>query len=135
MTGTIDHDSGGVCWSLRPDLLERHADLFRADGLRLAGWVVTPSRPRATVVICHGVRSNREATLGRIAFLTAAGYRCVAFDHRAHGASPGKRTSFGYHEARDVAAIHALARGAWPRQPCAALGISMGAAALCFAAG
>ena len=27
----------------------------------------------------------------------------IAFDHRAHGESSGKRISFGYHESRDVA--------------------------------
>jgi alpha-beta hydrolase superfamily lysophospholipase len=104
------------------------------DGLHLAGWVVTPPRPRATVVLCHGVRGNREKTLSRTAFLAAAGYRCVAFDHRAHGESTGRRTSFGYHESRDVRAILDLARRQWPGQRLAVLGISMGAAALCYAA-
>jgi pimeloyl-ACP methyl ester carboxylesterase len=85
-------------------------------------------------LLCHGVRNNREQTLGRTAFLTGAGYRCVAFDHRAHGQSDGRRTSFGYYESRDVAAALACVRERWPRQPLAALGISMGAAALCFAA-
>src|SRR5205807_827090 len=68
------------------------------------------------------------------AFLAEAGYRCVAFDHRAHGESDGKRTSFGYHERRDVAAVLALVRASWPAQPRAVLGLSMGAAALCYAA-
>jgi uncharacterized protein len=104
------------------------------DGLRLRGWVVTPAEARATVVLFHGLRANRTQTLNRTALLAAAGYRCVAFDHRAHGESSGRRTSFGYREARDVAAILALVRRRWPQQPRAALGISMGAAALCFAA-
>jgi alpha-beta hydrolase superfamily lysophospholipase len=72
--------------------------------------------------------------LGRIAFLAAAGYRCVAFDHRAHGESGGKRTSFGFHERRDVVAVLDYVRQKWPGQPRAALGVSMGAAAICFAA-
>lgn len=105
-----------------------------ADGVRLTGWVVTPPRPRATVVLFHGIRNTREQTLERTCFLTAAGYRCVAFDHRAHGESPGKRSSFGYHESRDVIAIVDRVGKEWPRQPRVALGISMGAAALCFAA-
>ena len=105
-----------------------------ADALRLTGWVVTPPRPRGTVSLFHGLRQNREHTLNRTAFLAAAGYRCVAFDHRAHGASSGKRTSFGFFEARDVAAVLDLITRRWPHEPQAALGISMGAAALCFAA-
>ncbi len=104
-----------------------------ADGLRLAGWVVEPPRPRGTVALFHGLRSRRENTLDRTLFLTAAGYRCVAFDHRAHGQSDGRRTSFGFHESRDVAAVLRLVRSRWPNQPYAALGMSMGAAALCFA--
>src|SRR5262249_3564927 len=99
-----------------------------------AGWVVTPPRPRATVALFHGVRSNRVQTLERISFLAGAGYRCVAFDHRAHGESDGRRTSFGYYEARDVAAVLDLIEERWPHQPRAALGISMGGAALCYAA-
>jgi pimeloyl-ACP methyl ester carboxylesterase len=87
------------------------------------------------VVLFHGLRGNRGRTLERIAFLVKAGYRCIAFDHRAHGQSQGRFTSFGYHESRDVEAIADLVRDHWPDEPCAALGISMGAAALCFAAG
>lgn len=111
-----------------------HLSCRTVDGQRLAGWVVTPPTPRATVVLFHGIRNNREQTLDRTAFLSAAGYRCVAFDHRAHGESTGRRTSFGYHESRDVQAVLDLVRQCWPNQPCAALGISMGAAALCYAA-
>jgi alpha-beta hydrolase superfamily lysophospholipase len=105
-----------------------------ADGLRLTGWLIEPPRPRATVALFHGARLTRDSILGRCVALVAAGYRCVAFDHRAHGESDGRRTSFGYHEAADVQAVRGLIAARWPGQPCAALGISMGAAALCYAA-
>jgi len=105
-----------------------------ADGLRLGGWAASPPRPRGTVAIFHGMRGNRLQTLVRMNFLLRAGWRCVAFDHRAHGASEGKQTSFGWFEARDVTAVAALIGARWPHEPSAALGISMGAAAACFAA-
>jgi alpha-beta hydrolase superfamily lysophospholipase len=105
-----------------------------ADGVRLVGWLVEPPRSRATVALFHGMRNNREQTLARIRLLATHGFRCVAFDHRAHGESGGKRTSFGYFESRDVAAVLELIRRRWPQQPRAALGMSMGAAALCYAA-
>jgi alpha-beta hydrolase superfamily lysophospholipase len=116
------------------------AECVTADGLRLRGWVVEPSaaaaapRLAATVALFHGMRGNRAHTLRRIGLLAAAGYRCVAFDHRAHGDSDGRRTSFGYHEGRDAAAVLEFVRRRWPEAPRAALGMSMGAAALCFAA-
>src|SRR5262249_2036462 len=94
------------------------------DGERLAGWVVSPPCPCATVALFHGVRHNREQVLNRIALFTSAGYRCVAFDHRAHGESTGKRTTFGFHESRDVVAILNLVRDRWPNQPSIALGVS-----------
>src|SRR5438132_942574 len=75
------------------------------DGLRLAGWIVEPPAPRGTVAFFHGLRCTRELLLQRMAIFARAGYRCVAFDHRAHGESQGRITSFGYHEARDVAAV------------------------------
>ncbi len=105
-----------------------------ADGMRLCGWVVQPPRPRATVALFHGIRRNRASTLGRMAMLAAEGFRCIAFDHRAHGESSGKRSSFGYLEGRDVVAVLNFVRRHWPRQPYVALGISMGAAAVCYAA-
>src|SRR5687768_14235222 len=55
-----------------------------SDGYRLAGWAVAPPAPHGTVVLFHGLRSNRAHSLDRTLFLTRAGYRCVAFDHRAH---------------------------------------------------
>lgn len=109
-------------------------DCRTRDGIRLVGWVVEPPRARATVALFHGMRHNRGQMLERTALLAEAGYRCVAFDHRAHGESGGRRTSFGFHEARDAAAVRELVRKRWPRQPAAALGFSMGAAALCFGA-
>ena len=103
------------------------------DGIRLAGWAWTPARPRGTVALFHGMRGHRGYLAERVRFLTAAGYRCVAFDHRAHGRSGGRHISFGYHERRDVEAIIALIGRRWPDGPRAAIGVSMGAAALCYA--
>jgi alpha-beta hydrolase superfamily lysophospholipase len=111
-----------------------NAECQTMDGHRLAGWVVTPPQPRATVILFHGLRKNRAQTLPRIALLAGAGYRCVAFDHRAHGQSTGRCSSFGYHESRDVEAVLDFVDRRWPAQRRAALGVSMGAAALCFAA-
>jgi alpha-beta hydrolase superfamily lysophospholipase len=105
-----------------------------ADGLRLAGWVVSPPRPRGTLVLFHGLRGHRGRLVSRILFLAAAGFRCVAFDLRGHGQSDGNHTSFGYFERYDVATILDLVQSRWPDQPHAVLGISMGAAAVCYAA-
>src|SRR5439155_19498212 len=85
-----------------------------SDGLLLKGWGVAPPAPRATVALFHGLRQNRAQALDRMALLVRAGYRCVAFDHRAHGESGGRRTSFGFREARDVTAVLDLVADRWP---------------------
>jgi uncharacterized protein len=106
-----------------------------ADGIDLAGWVVEPAGlARATVALFHGHRESSGQMVSRAAALSAAGFRCVAFDHRAHGSSSGQLSSFGFHEAHDVAAVAELVRAHWPESPVVAVGMSMGAAALCFAA-
>lgn len=110
-----------------------HLECRTSDGITLRGWNVEPPLPCGTVALYHGMRLNRSDMVERIAFLSAAGFRCVAFDHRAHGESGGRVTSFGYHESHDVAAVADLIQRRWPTSPCAALGVSMGAAALCFA--
>ncbi|MSQ93160.1 MAG: alpha/beta fold hydrolase [Gemmataceae bacterium] len=103
------------------------------DGIILQGWALAPARPRATVALFHGLRGHRATLMDRFVLLASAGYRCVAFDHRAHGESGGAVTSFGYHERHDIQAVAELIQARWPSRPCAALGVSMGAAALCFA--
>ena len=108
-------------------------ELTASDGVALAGWIVEPAEPRGTVALFHGMRHTREHMLERMQFLHAAGYRCVAIDHRAHGHSGGKRVSFGWYECRDVAAVAGMIEQRWPGQPRFALGSSMGAAAICFA--
>ena len=114
-------------WNIEP------LECTTQDGIRLKGWRIEPTISRATIALFHGMRLNRTDTLNRVSFLAAAGYRCIVFDHRAHGESGGAWTSFGYHERHDVTAVADLIGNRWPNEPRAALGISMGAAALCFA--
>jgi pimeloyl-ACP methyl ester carboxylesterase len=58
----------------------------------------------------------------------------VAIDHRGHGDSGGRDSSFGWHERHDVTAVSDHIRDTWPGEFRAAVGVSMGAAAVCFAA-
>ncbi len=119
---------------LGAELIVEDVECITVDDCKLRGWVVEPATPLATVALFHGIRCNRMDMLDRIVDLTAAGYRCVAFDHRAHGESEGKQSSFGFHEQHDVTAVLDLIKERWSDQPRAAIGVSMGAAAICYAA-
>jgi alpha-beta hydrolase superfamily lysophospholipase len=61
-----------------------------SDGLRLPAWFI-PARggaPGPAVVLVHGWESARDRTLPMALFLHAAGFHCLTFDIRGHGANP-----------------------------------------------
>jgi pimeloyl-ACP methyl ester carboxylesterase len=115
------------------DLSSAPFNLQTEDGISISGWVVEPAHAHATIAMFHGMRQTREQMRSRIEFLAREGFRCVAIDHRAHGESGGNRVSFGWYESRDVLAVERWIEERYPGQRRYALGISMGAAALCFA--
>jgi uncharacterized protein len=119
---------------------------FRAtDGTKLSGWWIPAETPRGrrrisggqnTVLICHGLASNKSTQLILARGFVPYGYNVLIFDFRAHGASGGQLTSFGDLERKDV-----LGAVRWIRenhntqaQHIYGVGASMGAAALIGAA-
>ena len=59
------------------------------DGLELPAWFI-PARdgaPGPGVVLVHGWESGRDRTLPTAQFLHAAGFHCLTFDVRGHGAN------------------------------------------------
>ncbi len=76
------------------------------DGLVLEGWLIAPTGPANghTLILVHGLSSNRGAMLERAVFLAAAGYQTLLFDLRNHGTSEGTVTTVGYLEGEDVLA-------------------------------
>jgi len=61
-------------------------------GLELPAWFI-PARggePGPGVVLVHGWESARDRTLPMARFLHAAGFHCLTFDVRGHGANPAE---------------------------------------------
>jgi pimeloyl-ACP methyl ester carboxylesterase len=59
-------------------------------GIDLPGWFI-PARdglPGPGIVLVHGWESARDRTLPMAVFLRAAGFHCLTFDVRGHGANP-----------------------------------------------
>ncbi len=103
----------------------------------LAGWFI-PARdgsPGPGVVLVHGWESARDRLLPHVRFLNAAGFHCLLFDVRGHGANPPEvlPISGGEFGADAVAAFDALL--ARPEVTSSALfGHSMGAGGAILAA-
>lgn len=114
-------------------------------GDELVGWLALPdpaasspglsSQPgQGVVVLLHGNRADRRQMLGRAQALRRLGFATLVVDSSAHGESAGERITLGYREALDARAAVAFARDRFPGQPVAALGFSLGGAALALAA-
>jgi len=115
------------------DLPIRSVDFDGVEGARLRGWFVPADRPRAVIVLMHGVRANRLQMLDRARFLHRAGYAVLLYDSRAHGESTGRAITFGYLESRDARIAIELARSLTQTRRAAIIGVSLGGAAAILA--
>ena len=81
--------------------------VIQSDGLALPAWFI-PARgglPGPGVVLVHGWESGRDRTLPMAVFLHAAGFHCLTFDVRGHGANPPEALPISAGEfGRDAAA-------------------------------
>jgi pimeloyl-ACP methyl ester carboxylesterase len=116
------------------DLPVERVALDRADAPELVGWVADRKGSCGAIVLLHGRGANRMAMLQRAKMLFDAGYSVILFDLSGHGESGGTIQGFGYTEGQDAARILAYARQHFPGQKVGALGSSLGAASLVFAA-
>jgi len=112
--------------------------LVSSDGARLAGWLVwNPKvRPRAAVVLCHGVDGTRLDMVPAARMLVQAGYATLLYDSRTRGASGGRRATLGVREPEDLGAAVRFLQS-HPRTsglPVGVLGASLGGATAILAA-
>lgn len=99
------------------------------NGYSLKAIFVEPLETNNYVVICHGVTENKINSLRFVRMFERLGFNSVVYDHRRHGDSGGKTTSFGFYEKVDLQSIVEAVRDRTGKD--AVLGIhgeSMGAA-------
>lgn len=77
-----------------------------ADGVTLAGWYAPPTDGSgAVVIVLHGSRGNRLASLEHARRLHEVGFGVLVYDQRASGESTGDRQSLGWLDRRDLPPI------------------------------
>ena len=110
--------------------------LHSPNGYPIRGTFYQPLITTNTVIICHGVTENKINSIKFIRMYERLGYNTVVYDHRRHGESGGKTTSYGHYEKIDLQTVIKEIREIIGRD--AILGIhgeSMGAATTLLYAG
>ena len=85
----------------------KHFDYQSFDGLKLSAHLTYSNltTTKGTIILVHGIRSNKEHFIGISKTLSNKGYNAVAIDLRAHGQSEGTHCTFGVNEKEDISLL------------------------------
>jgi len=124
----MPHAREGDHWQRPPEVSDA-LEVVRG-GATLRAWVFDPPAAcRGTLLLLHGIHSNKRSQLFAAVRHAARGWRVVAVDSRGHGESSGPFLTYGVEESRDlVAVVDALERRKLLAHPLAVVGSSYGAA-------
>lgn len=75
------------------------------NGYNIKGVLLQPLETKNTVIICHGVTENKINSIKYARMFERLGFNSFVYDHRRHGESGGKTTSYGYYEKFDLEAV------------------------------
>ncbi|MFC7685193.1 alpha/beta hydrolase [Ureibacillus sp. GCM10028918] len=106
------------------------------NGYPIKGIFLKPLNTKNTIIICHGVTENKISMVKYARMFERLGFNTFVFDHRRHGDSGGKTTSYGYYEKFDVAAVVQTVKSIVGEDALIGIqGESMGAASMILYAG
>jgi uncharacterized protein len=117
-------------------LPKREVTIPSSFGYQLKAVLVEPHATNRYIIIAHGVTQSKTNSVKYMNLFLNRGFNAVIYDHRRHGESGGKTTSYGYYEKFDLKSVVDWLRE--EKGPDLFLGIhgeSMGAATLLLYAG
>ncbi|XJZ26120.1 alpha/beta hydrolase [Bacillota bacterium Lsc_1132] len=74
-------------------------------GYLLHAFLVEPHDTNRYVIIAHGVTENKFNSIKYMNLFLLRGFNALIYDHRRHGESGGKTTSYGHYEKFDLKAV------------------------------
>lgn len=84
---------------------KRELSIQSSQGYTVKGIFLQPLQTKNTIIICHGVTENKMNSVKYARMYERLGFNTVVYDHRRHGDSGGKTTSYGYYEKIDLQEI------------------------------
>jgi alpha-beta hydrolase superfamily lysophospholipase len=76
--------------------------LITTSGEKLEAWYMKADSAKGTVILFHGLNSNKGNVLGEAFEFNSFGYNTMLVDMRAHGNSEGIVNTLGYEESEEV---------------------------------
>lgn len=117
-------------------LPKRDVDIPSPFGYSIRAMIVEPHQTNRYVIIAHGVTETKINSVKYMNMFLERGFNAVIYDHRRHGESGGKTTSFGHYEKFDLkAVVDWLKKEKGPDILLGIHGESMGAATMLLYAG
>lgn len=106
------------------------------DNFKISAFLLEPEHPNGSaVVVCHGIRHNKNSGVRYVQYLLRDGYTLLLIDFRNHGDSDGTFTTYGYYEKHDLlAAVRYLRERVQIQGKIGVIGASMGASITLMAA-
>lgn len=99
-------------------------------GYPIRGWFIPYGETSdRTVILVHGVTRSRMASVKYVELFRKRGFNVFLYDHRRHGESGGRSTTYGYYEKLDLkACVDWVVQRTGPGAVIGIHGESMGAA-------
>lgn len=86
--------------------------LTTTSGISIEAWYSKPdSGSKGTVLLFHGIMSNKGLVLSEASAFRSFGYSVMLVDFRAHGNSGGNTTTIGYREPEEVKLVYDYVKG------------------------